>query len=970
MAAPQGFVRHWSGARPALTALALTGLTLAGVTLAVPAAAEIVAVDGLGKPALLRRDGNGIVDVVAADERGMVFAQGYAHARDRFFQMDVLRRTAGGTLAELLGAEVTPAPGARRDVLAEDVEFRTIGLRRAAQRTLDALDAPMRGLLDAYGAGVNAWLAMAPALPEYQHLNVTPQPWTPLDTLAVAKLVAFQLSVDLDDIDRSDALARYLAAFPAAEAARARALFTVDTWRVQPFTAVATVPAANAPAAAAASPPPTRAAAVADTDATLLPVIAVWRERLAAAPNLARMLTGRADGTGSNAFAIAGKLASGGRALLANDPHLSLSVPSVFYPIRLSAVADGINVEGASFAGVPYAAQGLNRHFAWGVTASGVDVTDVYAEVVRPCAAAASGLCTEYRGTPEPVEAIPQVFRANVGGALVTVPVPAERGGVTFIVPRRNHGPIIALAGGRALSLQWTGFGPTFEITAFRGLCRATSAAAFDEALQRFDVGSQNVLYADRGGRIGYALTGEIPLREDLQQGRVATPPYLIRDGRGGQEWQPLAGPPPAGQAIPYGVLPSAEMPRATDPDSGYLLNANNDPLGDTFDNDPFNQLRPEGGIRYLGADFNLGLRAGRIEALIQARRDRPGLGLTLADLAAIQADVVVPDAEVFVPQIAAAFAAAAGAHPQLAALAADAGIAEAVARLQAWRFTAPTGEPAGFDAADVDGVPLPLPAGEAEESIAATLFSFWRAAMIANTIDWRLGSLPKPSSRYAIRALRHLLDTFPENAGIGASGLDFLANPAALGTAVGADPATRRDVIILRSLGDALDRLASPDLAPAFAGSRDQDDYRWGRLHRLTVEHPLGGAFSLTAAAPFEPPFAGLPGIPVDGAFETVDRASHNVRGGLAGRGDPVNDFVFAEGPIDRFVARPSGPGLGNRSRNALPGGVSGVAGEPLYANLFGPWLTNDGFTGGGAGVCQGACREPLLLRPPVPRW
>jgi penicillin amidase len=899
-------------------------LTLITLSAAPAAAAEKLGVEGLKAPALLARGSSGIVHITAANETSLTFAQGYVHARDRLFQMDLLRRTASGTLAELLGDAV----------LADDIELRTIGLRRAAERTVPALQQPLRNALEAYAKGVNAYIdevakGERPLPPEYGVLGFgAVDEWSVVDSVAIAKLVSFQLSADLEDIDRTNALIAYRSAF-SSDQGKADALFFQDLWRVAPFEPIATVP--DWEHAVAALKRETVASTAAVVNENVSGAIDDWQRRIAKAPRLRRILNARADGAGSNAFVVSGKLTRDGQPLLANDPHLELTVPSVFYPVHLRTPLAGFDVRGASFAGVPYIAQGVTPRFAWGVTTSGVDVTDVYQEQLVPDPASPSGFSTLYAGATEHVLPVPQVFRVNRGGTLVTIPVAAEDGGLTLIVPRRNQGPIIATAGdGTALSLQWAGFGPTFEIEAFRGLSKAKTRRQFEAALQSFDVGSQNFLYADRSGTIAYYLSGEIPLREDLQSGKPLMPPFLVRSGQGGQEWIPSPLP-PQGQSLPYLIVPWEEMPKAINPGEGYLISANNDPVGDTFDNNALNQTGALGGIRYLGADFNIGIRAQRIEDLILSLNR--GKGLSFRDMQTMQADVTMRDAAVFVdPFILQAFDnAKTSTEPRLRAFAEDAGVAEAVQRLRRWQYTAPTGVEEGFD-----GVKSARPR---QESVAATIYSLWRAEMIANTIDATLDALvkdlPKPSSRYAIRALRHLLDTFDVNQGIGASGLDFFAVDGV------ADAATRRDIIILKSIRDALDRLASADLAPAFGGSVDQRDYLWGRLHRLEIEHPLGRPFSFTSTdGPFPPPFDGLPGIPVDGGFETVDRSTHDVRAGLEGSG-AVNDFVFSTAPADRFVARP-GPRQSS-AEIALPGGVSGVLGSEFYANLLGSWLINE---------------------------
>jgi penicillin amidase len=191
---------------------------------------------------------------------------------------------------------------------------------------------------------------------------------------------------------------------------------------------------------------------------------------------------------------------------------------------------------------------------------------------------------------------------------------------------------------------------------------------------------------------------------------------------------------------------------------------------------------------------------------------------------------------------------------------------------------------------------------------------------------------LAGPDGQQALGALRHLLDTFDIAHGVGASGLDFFAVPGV------ADPEDRRDVVLLRSLAEALDLLASDAFAAAFAHSTDQDDYRWGRLHRTVFAHVLDGPFSAPpAGGAFPPPLTDLAGIPTDGGFETVDASEHPLR---AATGD---GFMFTDGPNRRFVAQVRRGRL--EAVTALPGGESGVIGSPHYVDLLPGWLTNEAF-------------------------
>jgi len=264
------------------------------------------------------------------------------------------------------------------------------------------------------------------------------------------------------------------------------------------------------------------------------------------------------------------------------------------------------------------------------------------------------------------------------------------------------------------------------------------------------------------------------------------------------------------------------------------------------------------------------------------------------------------------------------------------AGVAEAIGRLAAWNLTAPTGIPEGYDAKDVDGDLGTPRRKEFSESVAATIYSVWRGQFIRNTIDATLDGvplppgviLPKPGSQLAMTALKSLLER--PQPGIGASGINFFNTPAA-------SAEDRRDILILQSMADALARLAGPDFQPAFGGSTNQNDYRWGKLHRIVLEHPLGGPFNVPPAfgAVSHPLGDALPGFPTDGGFGVVDASNHDLRAQSA------NDFMFGRGPVNRFVAEAGAPAV--RAESIWPGGTSGIPGTPFYLNLLPMYLTND---------------------------
>jgi penicillin amidase len=909
-----------------VTAAALFALTAAGQDFP---SGRFTKISGMLLPGMITREANGIPHLFAFNKHDLYFMNGWVQANDRLWQMDTNRRIASGTLAELVGSSA----------LSTDVQLRTLGLRRAAEASFPLLTPEAQDALKAYSDGVNAWLSTHAASqpPEYSLLEITKiAPWTPVDSVAVAKLVTFGLSFDLGDIDRTIALLTYQAVGKAAGFDGTKLFF--DVFRVAPFTSAAVIPDATG---AGAALPVTIAPNAHVIDTTwihpqMLDLLHAYREQIARVDVLAQTLDPDRHAA-SNEWAIAPKNSASGRALVANDPHLSLQSPPNFYPISLTAGKTSVN--GMGFVGAPFVAQGQNQRAAWGSTVHPMDVTDVYQEQLVPDASSPSGFSTLYKGKPEQVIPIPAVFRVNVAGDgkldnLVTVS-DASVPPAVLIVPR--HGPIVQLdtKTGVAVSVQYVGFYPTHELDAVMKIDDAQNVDDFKAALQYFDVGSQNWAVADIDGDIAYLTSGEMPVREDLQALKVnGVPPFFIRNGQGGNEWMAVTNPQPK-QALPFEILPYSEMPQIVNPLNGWFVNANNDPIGQTLDNDPLNTLRPGGGLLYLSPGYD-GFRAGRITQLVRQKLANGGK-ISVDDMKSIQADTVLIDAEVFVSFIVKAMVNAATSSPQLGALRGDATLNAAVDRLSKWNFTTPTGIPTGYDAAETNGQLTTPTQAEIDNSVAATIYSVWRSEFLAHTVDATLAkaSLMVPPAEQALSLLRFQLEHFDETGGKGSAGLSFFNVPAS-----GAGPAaTQRDILILQSLADALTRLKSDAFAPAFAKSTNLDDYRWGKLHRVIFSHLLGPLFSpgdITGPPPF-PSVPGLRGIATDGGFSTVDAASHNPRG------SGVNDFMFTSGPNRRYVGEMAESGPNGVS--SLPGGVSGDSRSPFFTNLLLQWLTNDTF-------------------------
>jgi penicillin amidase len=908
----------------------------------VPLAAQTwVRHPGMRLPGQITRDTNGIAHIRAFTDYDAVFLNGWVHAQDRLFQMDENRRTASGTLGELLGS---PA-------LSSDIQLRTLGLRRAAALSQLEYSPRLNELLGAYAAGVNAWVASNPLPPEYAAVEITQfEPWTPLDSIAVAKLLAFGLSFELD-VDPTVALLTYQGAGQVL-GVNGTALFFEDLFRSAPFNPASTVPDATSTSVKGgevslrAGVDETYLKAIEEGAKTLNPnAVALaknWVEQLREIPFFDRILDPENRGA-SNEWAIAANLSATGNALVANDPHLSLRMPSTFYPIVITGAR--LNAAGVGFPGAPLVVQGHTERIAWGSTVNPLDVTDAYQETVVPDAnAGSSGLSSLYKGVREPLTAIPQTFRVNVIGNttpndLTVVPSSATVPAGTLVVGRRNA-PIVSLdlTTGAAISVQWIGHGPTRELETFLLWNEARNLDDFRAGLQYFDVGSQNFIYADVDNNIAYFTGGEMPIREDLQAGAVSgLPPFFLRNGSaGGNDWIRTTTRTPT-QASSYQILSPAEMPQVVNPARGWVVNANNDPAGTTLDNNALNQLRTGGGIYYLAPGYS-GFRAGRITQLIREQVAR-NQKFTVADMQRIQADVVLLDAQYFVPFITRALDnAGASSVPALQGLGANPAIKAAVDRLRTWDHSTPTGILEGYDAADVNGALAAPSSAEVQSSVAATLYSVWRGQFIKNTIDAVLaaGNLPRPSSASTVTALKNLLDNYETRGGAGVSGVQFFNVPGVANNLTTAP--TRRDILILTSMADTLTLLAGESFAPAFARSTNQEDYRWGKLHRIVFRHPLGGPYNTPpAGGAFPAPLAGLEGIPVDGGFEVVDASSHN------SRANTLNGFMFSSGPVRRMVSEATRTKI--NAVTSLPGGASGVLTSNLYINLLRPWLTNEAF-------------------------
>ncbi|HEY3305845.1 MAG TPA: penicillin acylase family protein [Candidatus Binatia bacterium] len=460
----------------------------------------------------------------ASTQRDLFMAQGYLHAQERLWQMDMKRRFLCGRTAEVIGNRPIPCEGISvhiRDKGAVNLDyfFRLAGMRRAAEASLGRLPARLVEFLEAYSAGVNRYIEThLKSLPlEFRLLGYEPDPWRPEDSLTIAKGFAFFLSTSLFTRVTWTAIAEKLAGHPD----KLHSLM---------------------PSYPAAGPSITRQIA-ADSRALL--------QFMSGTFEAAGWI---AAGQGSNNWVVAPWRSATGGPLLCNDPHLRMEQPSFWYLIHLRAERDGkdeeeFDVRGASIPGSPCVHVGHNRQIAWGVTAALCDDADLYREKLHPAEPdtyLADGDWIRMRSEEEKIPVH--------GGKTVTKKIRFTR-----------HGPLLSDFTRRedtdgaeeALAFKWTAHDPSRELCVLHGINRARDWKEFRESLSHQTAPTLNYVYADRSGNIGYSLAGSIPIRS-------ARPSFLPLPGWGSEsEWK--------------GYIPFEELPCLYNPPEGAIATANND---------------------------------------------------------------------------------------------------------------------------------------------------------------------------------------------------------------------------------------------------------------------------------------------------------------------------------------------------------------------------------------------------------
>jgi penicillin amidase len=555
---------------------------------------------GLAGPVDVYRDEYGIPHIYASSSHDLFFAQGYVHAQDRFWQMDFWRHIGSGRLSEMFGSAT----------IETDMFLRTLGFEEIVTKEIEQIDKETLSALESYAEGVNAYLvdhqggslSLEYVILKLINADYIPEPWQVQHTLSWAKMMAWDLGGNMDTEIRRAILAEVLSSEQ-----------LQDIFLPYPADHPVILPGFQL--------------AGNQVDGT---------QQIANRPGLSQALTDvlrktasldaiqgfRFDGVGSNNWVIAGERTTTGMPLLADDMHLAVQLPSIWYEIGLHCAPKGVDcpyeVTGYSFASAPGVVVGFNEQIAWGVTNVGPDVQDLYIEKINP----ANPNQYEYQGQWLDMQIQTETIRVAGGDSL------------DLVIRRTQHGPVISETYGSleefdpnqslgrvaedrpaayAVALRWTALDPSFTYVSVLKLNRAGNFDEFREALSYWDVPSQNFVYADADGNIGYQTPGKIPIRA-AGDGTWPVPGWT-----GEYDW--------------VGVIPFDELPYTYNPPQGYIVTANNAVVGAEY---PY----------LLTSGWDYGYRAKRIVEMIESAPgpiDAEYIAKIHGDNKNLNADVLLP---------------------------------------------------------------------------------------------------------------------------------------------------------------------------------------------------------------------------------------------------------------------------------------------------------------------------------------
>lgn len=590
------------------------------VRASLPQTTGSITLDGLSGPVDVKRDSYGIPQIYASSDEDLFMAQGYVQAQDRFYEMDVRRHMTAGRLSEMFG----------KSQVKDDEFLRTLGWDRVAQKEYDTtLSASTKKYLQAYAKGVNAYLQGKDGKDislEYAALGFTndykPEKWTPVDSVSWLKAMAWDLRGNMqDEIDRALMTSRLgpqqiADLYPDYPYSRNEPIVTVGEY--DEYTKTFNGGDSSSSTSTSGSTGSTSSS----SGSALTSQLAGLSNVLDDLPTAVGV---NGQGIGSNSWVVGGEHTITGKPLLANDPHLEASLPSVWYQMGLHCRAISskcqYDVTGYTFAGMPGVVIGHNQDIAWGMTNSGVDTTDLYLEKL-------SGDGYLYDGTTKPFTSRTETIKV-AGGASKKI-----------VVRETNNGPLLSdrndelvkvgkkatvdtaapdRGDGYAISLRWTAEDPGTTMDAVFAIDKASDWSEFRAASTKFDVPSQNLVYADTKNNIGYTLPGKIPVR-GKGDGSLPVPGWDSK-----YDWT--------------GYIPQAALPYEYNPKRGYIVTANQA----VIDKDKYPYT--------LTTDWGYGTRSQRITDLIESKIGGGGK-ISTDDMRQMQLDDSSEIAKLLVPKL------------------------------------------------------------------------------------------------------------------------------------------------------------------------------------------------------------------------------------------------------------------------------------------------------------------------------
>ena len=928
-------------------------------------------------PVEIIRDTWGIPHIYGTTMTDVAFAEGYAEAQDRLFEMDMFRHIANGTLTEYFGA----GPG--NAILAEDIHSRMMGFSDIAQIVWEQTPPEEQAILQSFCNGINFYLSQlaqqiqanpdAKLLP-YQYstalMGITIsdiKPFVPQDIIAFGKFESYSLTMEDEGTKIyathyfNNASTTYTSTSSDPGLAHFSGL-TYDFARSEPSAKAPAVPVPNQFSYATSTTFSLLSynsfqpmAAPVSSNNTMLKPLQVNQKSIDGAMSFYKSLQNgpfgflykprEAGEIGSNNWVISPALTKDGYAILANDTHLPLWNPPIWYEVHINTSAIGkgnINTIGVVFPLAPGVVIGHNDYIAWGDTVFPSDVIDVYQETVIPGSGSTPDMVV-YNGNNYPIQARTITF--NFGGQLnggkitsgtytmyyVTIP-----GHGTMPIYPNSYTPGSSTS---ALAFTWTGFIPSNEIEAFYRIDQAQNLAQFITAQSYFKVGSQNFVYADIYGNIYMTDQSAVPARgaytlsyttnvlpSGLTFSDFTYPPYLVLPGTDPNFYW-------------TGMVPTSAVPYVENPEQGYIATANQDPVGVTYNNEPLNNPY------YLGGFFDPGFRAWEIDKDIEAA------GKGNIDLAYVQNVIQADHTDTYALQILPFLQKAYADLKGSGSIPASSPTATAMTYLNKWTTTThPYDTPTGLSpSATTDDI---------NNSIATSIFEAFVQRLFYNIFYDKIQAMGRNraiNDDIIINTLLTVLE-HPEQCATyspttqQSTLLDALVVTGTSGSGSSLvnyynfTPRTL-DQIMIQSLAEGINDLSQPSVGngtPTSFGTSDMSQWQWGKLHTLTFVDLL----NMAAGNLF--PELNLPnngtGYPRPGSMFSVDPGTFGFEMGN-GANPFYTDYTYGSGPAIRFsVEMRPGNIIGY---NVLPGGESEIGPDPAnppkhYGDQVNLWINN----------------------------